>query len=530
MYPDRDLTGYLAADSLARDGDLAYTREDSDRYLRKYGERPSPFRVLQKKRMDSTGHFQSYFAFYCPQIFVFFLTPFLWLFGFRGWFVLHALLVLITYVIGWLYYRGKDQEALSPAINSVVYFTLVPVPLLFLLPSHHLFLFVTLTAFLFFALRRSVIVSAVLLAIAVSCQPWAALFAIFLIAHWQITNTKDGGYLIPKFVIAATITVFIVWGLERLMYPVPNVSEPRWVTVGEHLPLASIWNSLPDAKTYGWTGPNFYRLIDFLAGRNSGFFLYAFAAAALFLSSIWLLRDALVRTSWLFAAFYLAIVSGIHTSSWNAQSFVHDFWILLAPLPYFVVPLIRPRTLFIAILLPCALVAGPLLANPLGAIANRSHYTFSFPYKFFPIEISLAGRAGITKDQEHQQRIPGGKIYFLNDGFYKEGDYFWLRGESTLEFLLEVRGARLPQLEIRNGVMENKITLRFADSEEQVKLTTAETKRIDLRNSHAGRIVKYEGKLYLHGEIHTNNGYVPGLLSRDNPDYRFLSCQVQFVD
>lgn len=526
-YPDADLTGYLAAMSIARDGDLTYTREDSDRYLREYGSRPFPFRVLQKRMMNSSGQFTDYYAFYYPETFLFAVVPLIALFGFRGWLLFHVLLVLAIYIAGWLYYRGKEKDALSPAINSVVYFTLIPLPVLFLLPSHHLFLLSVCTFFLLCGLKRWPVLSAIFLALAYSSQPCALIFGLIPVGYWQMSKGANGEHRpIPRFVVAAILALFAVWGAERLMYPVSSVSDPRWITDGAHAALDGIWDTLPDASSYLWSAPEPQRIIDFLLGRNSGFFIYAFAAGALLLSSVWMLRDSLIRIAWLFVILYLALVSFIHTSSWNAQSIAHDFWVLLAALPYFLLPLIRPKSFFVSVAILSAFFAGPLLVNPLGAIANRADFSFSFPYKFLPVEVSLAGRAGITKESEHRLDFSGGRIYFLDDNFYKENNYFWLRGESKMEFLLEISPAQNVAMEFRNGVLENKITLKFQESEEVIRLTTAELKRVDL-SRHLKAHTPYEGKIYVHGEMKTNAGYVPGLLSRDNPDYRFLSCQVQ---
>jgi hypothetical protein len=524
-YPDADWTPYLAAVSLARDGDLAYTREDSDRYFREYDSRPYPFRVLQKRIMNSSGQYSNYYAFHYPEVFLFLLVPFAGFLGFHGWLLLHALLILGIYVMGWLYYRGKDKDAFSPAFNSVAYFTLIPIPVLFLLPSHHLFLLAVCTAFLFCGLKRWPVISAIFLALAASSQPWFAIFSLVPLAYWQVTKGTGTENPLPRFIIAATIALFAVWGMERLMYPVGLISETRWVTTGNHPPLADIWKMLPDAHAYLWSAPEPQRLIDFLFGRNSGFLVYAFAAGALMLSSIWVLRDSLVRIAWLFVILFLALVPFIHPSSWNPQSLANDLWIILVPVPYFLIPLIRPKNLFICIAALAAFFAGPLLINPMGAITNRSDYSFSFPYKFLPVEISLAGRSGITKDPKYSQNFSEGRIYFLNDNHYSEKNYFWLRGESKLEFLLELRNSENVTMEFRNGVLENKITLKFQNSEEIVRLTTAEVRKIDL-SRHLRTHTRYEGRIFVHGEIHTNAGYVPGLLSRDNPDYRFLSCQI----
>lgn len=522
LYPDADLTSYLAAISISKDGDLVYTREDSDRYLRQYDERPFPFRVVDKKIIDGSGGYKHYYAFYDPELFLFFLVPFLGLLGFRGWLVFHALLILAIYWIGWLYYRRKDEDAVSPVLNSVVYFTLIPLPILFLMPSHHLFLIAVSCATIFSGIRGWPVLSAVFAAIAFSSQPFAALYCAFLVAYWQATNAPNN---IRRFVIAAVVSFFVVWGFETLMYPLSDVSAPRWVTSGMHLPLAQIWNSLPDARAYYWSTPDPQRLVDFLFGRNSGFFIYGFAAGALLLSTVWLWRDSLVRVMWLFVILYLAAVCFSHTSSWNAQSFVNDLWVLLCPLPYFAAPLLRPKSLFVSIAVLAAILLGPILVNPLGAITNRSSYTYAFPYRYLPVEISLAGRAGITKDPSYRQNFEGGEIYFLNDNFYKEEPLFWLRGESKLEFLLRLKNVKSLFMELHNGVLENRITLRIGKSGQQVKLGTAENKTLDLISTLQDAKF-YEGFYYLHGEIKSESGYVPGLFSRDNPDYRFLSAQV----
>jgi hypothetical protein len=526
LYPEKDLTAYLAAVSLGKDGDLVYTREDSDRFLRDYGSRPAPFRVLQKKLMNSGGEYRSYFAFHDPELFVFALAPFTSLVGFQGWLLFHAFLIFGLLLIGWFYYRGKDPEAISPAINSVVYFTVLPVPVLFLLPSHHLYLLVVISAFLFFGLRNYPVLSAIFLAIAASSQPWATTFSLIVIGYWAVKK-DDQRNPIPRFVIAAALLLFVVWGLERLMYPVSDVSETRLVSNGNHAPLALVWNSLPVVHTDHWTSPEPVRIIDFVFGRNAGFLPYGFVACALLLSSIWLFRDSLVRIGLLFTVLYLALISMIHPSSWNAHSFVHDMWVLLAPLPFFLIPLIRPKSLFLVIAIPAAFFAGPLLINPLGFITNHAQYTSSFPYKFFPVEASLIGRAGITTDPERQRSFPGGKVYFLNDNFYQENEYFWVRGESTLEFLLQLDRLENLQMKITNGVLENKITLEFGDSQEEIRLGTAQSETLELTR-YIQDPLRYDGRLYVHGSVSTNSGYVPGLLSRDNPDYRFLSFRVEF--
>jgi len=526
LFPDRDLTAYMGAESLAKDGDLAYSREDSDRFMRNFGERPLPFQVVRKKVFSSSGTYITYYAFHYPELFLFVLIPFVALWGFNGWLLLHSLLIAVLLFLGWIYYRSKDEGAVYPALNSAVYFTLIPVPLLFLLPSHHLFLLTLATGFFFFSIRKKVLPAAVLLALAYSSQPWALILAVFAVGYRQAGKGPDESNHIPAFLIALIVFLGVVWGTERLMYPLSDTSEVRLVEYAHSRPLSEIWDQLTLSSSSYWATPDVRRLADFLFGRTSGFFVYGFVAGALLLSSVWLFRDNLVRVALLFTALFLIAIPFSHSSGWHAAAFIQDPAVLLYPLPYFVLPLIRPRMQFIAISIPSAILLGPLLLNPFGAIIHRSAYSYSFPYRYMPVDLSLLEKAGISKEDAFRQEFSKGKIFFLNDNFYRENDLFWLRGESTLEFLIKTKEPGNLQMEITNGVIENRITLTTGNSEERLILATSEIKSIDL-DKHSDHAVLFEKYTYLHGTISSDTGYVPGLLARDNPDYRFLSCRIR---
>ncbi|HLE18588.1 MAG TPA: hypothetical protein VI728_09930, partial [Syntrophales bacterium] len=148
FYPRSDLTPFLAAQSLAEDWDLAYSRVDSDRYFKRELRRPAGFFLKQKKIISSSGNFRSYSVFYCPDLYVFALIPFVKLFSFPGVILLHSLLAGSIYLLGYLYYK-REKDGFLPAGNSVVYYTLVPVPILLLIPEHPLFLFAAVTAAIF---------------------------------------------------------------------------------------------------------------------------------------------------------------------------------------------------------------------------------------------------------------------------------------------------------------------------------------------------------------------------------------------
>ena len=124
-------------------------------------------------------------------------------------------------------------------------------------------------------------------------------------------------------------------------------------------------------------------------------------------------------------------------------------------------------------------------------------------------------------------KIPGGTFYFLNQNFYQEKDFIWVRGESELEFVIESNSPDvITHLKIDNGEVENRISAVVTGREEFFALKPGETSYLDLA-VYKSRFVTYKGKYYLHGKIQPGSGYVPKLLSRENPDYRYLGCKIQ---
>lgn len=525
-YPQVDLTAYLAARSVALDHDLAFTKADSDRYFRERLTRPGDFAVTKKKVLSSSGEYLDTPVFYDPEIYVLLLAPFAGLFGFHGVLVLHALLIGALYAVGYLHYAKKGTDTAEPALNAMVYYTLVPIPVLFLIPSHALLLFVVITVAIYFAIHGRVALSAVFLGVAFSLQPWSLVFALLFPAYWKpVTAVKAG-----RFAVSLAIAVFLAWGLSHLMAPAQATSEVRWVAAPPVKPLNEIWDSLPRVDHYLFAAPHPQRVLDFLLGRNNGFFVYAFPAAALLLAGLWRLREPWIRHTILFAALFLVATAFVHPSCWNINLPASDLWILLGALPFFLMPVVQPRSLFITTVVLSSILSGPLVINPFGALANREYYLQSFPYRYFPVELSTIGRAGLTANPEFRFPFDGGSLYLLNDAFYPEQDFLWTRGESSLEFLVVLRTDRsYPSLKLQNGTDENHLVVRLGNRKEEFHLGAGEAAVVDL-SRFAGGFREFDGRFYLRGKIDTSAGYVPKLLSRDNSDYRFLGCQIHILN
>lgn len=526
-YPDYDFTPYLAAQSLAKDLDLACAPVDSDRFFREWGMRPSGFRVADRRVLFASGDFRVYPVFYEPDLFLYLLVPFVGFLGFHGWMLFHALLILVLYLVGYFYHRRSDEEeGTLPAVNSVLYYTLFPLPVLFLLPTHHLYLFAVVSAAMFLGLRGRPVWSALLFGLAFSTQPWVLLVGALLIAYWQYSGLKSE---FVRFIPVLAVSVAAVLGLKFLMYPGPDVTNIRWIKDAYDSSGAAFQTALSQPWISPVTKPSLQRVSDFVFGRTIGLIPYAAVTVCLLLSSIWMWRDRLVNRTLVFAVLLLVAVSITPPESWGIYGFANDLCLLLAAAAYFAAPIARPRSTLILIFVAAAVFAGPILANPLGAWTSRNYYLQSNPYRMLPIELSLVGKYGITRDPAHQFAIPQGKIYFLNDNFYPEGALFWVHGQSSLELLVEMQHppANLV-LQLIAGPEPNNVLLNFGGREEVYHLQASEKASLDLSN-FASHWKSYEGRSFLHGTIQSSSGFVPRLLSRENPDFRYLGCQVRFA-
>ncbi len=523
-FPEADTTAYHAARSIASDWDLAYSSQDSDRYFKKYDQRPNRFRLTLKKVLSSKGTYFEYPVFCLPEVFVFALVPFVWAFDFSGWLVLHTFCIGALFWIGTLFYKPAGEDSRWAAINAILYFTLILVPVMFLMPTHHLFLLTVVTAAIYFGLKGFPIVSAILIAIAFSSQPWALLIGLFLIAYWKFSGLHGES---PKFVITLIVSCGVIFAIEWLMYPLSAISETRWIATAPVVPVKQVWSTLPVFEKYLIGPPSLERLSEFVFGRTAGFMSYATAALCLMLASIWNVRDRLVNRALAVSVLVLVIIPFVSFRGRGLAYFTDDFAIFLCAIVFFMSPMVRPRWFLILILSFSSIFAAPLVLNPLGALSSRIYYLQSFPFKYLPQELDFIGIHGLTSDPAYKMKIPGGTFYFLNQNFYQEKDFIWVRGESELEFVIESNSPDvITHLKIDNGEVENRISAVVTGREEFFALKPGETSYLDLA-VYKSRFVTYKGKYYLHGKIQPGSGYVPKLLSRENPDYRYLGCKIQ---
>ena len=198
-------------------------------------------------------------------------------------------------------------------------------------------------------------------------------------------------------------------------------------------PTGGAWSwifHLPDVHL----GPLAENLGYFLWGRHTGLFLYfPFAALAVVLFLVHGRRD---RARWLLLA-SLAVVALFFLLfipfNWQGGGgFIGNrYYVNVVPAFLFLVTRLRPRAVVPLGFALAGLFLGPLLFSPFGRSVPeptlQSHVR-GWPYRFFPLELSLRELPGYDKRTVGERSFMGRKDVFL-----PMGDAFWVRGAGAAE-------------------------------------------------------------------------------------------------
>ena len=210
------------------------------------------------------------------------------------------------------------------------------------------------------------------------------------------------------------------------------------------------------------------------------------------MSSLWMIRDRIVNRTLLFFVLVMVAVACTPVETWGIYGFVNDWWILLCATAFFAVPIARPRINLIGITVLSGIFVAPLLINPLGSWTSRDYYAQIFPYRLMPAELSLVDRYGLPSQSEFQFVFEGGRIYFLNENFYPEHELFWVHGESTLEFILELKDPGMaPRFQIVNGEESNHVVATLDNRTEEFHMQPSDTSFVDL-SRYSSEFRRYE--------------------------------------
>jgi hypothetical protein len=133
------------------------------------------------------------------------------------------------------------------------------------------------------------------------------------------------------------------------------------------------------------------------------------------------------------------------------------------------------------------LFTTPLVLNPFYASFHPAEHTKRGVYRLLPVELSLLNDLPVNVTANRVRQPLGGdppvSAYFLDDNAYpREGEWFWVRGESRADIALRAPARRREDgsydslrirrlvIEIRSGDVPNEVTVQTGAHESQVAL------------------------------------------------------------
>ncbi|MCB1036904.1 MAG: hypothetical protein KDD47_23965 [Acidobacteria bacterium] len=546
---------YLMALSLAHDQDLQLRAEDTERVFREF-----PFRWVPNLIVMTDDGWQT--AFYGkPYIYPLFAAPFAALFGARGLLFFNMALMTGMVWLGTAYLRRFNGDGTSALFSG----------LFFLLSSAFAYVFWIQTevfnmAAIFLALYLGFrpdegaaegrpwrpLLSGAVLALAVYNKPMFAALALPLLfvdlpgRRWRRMGAWVLGFslglgAVAGLAVALTGHATPYLGVVRqgvticepgVMPIEPVAAEPTPEPTAEPSAATQAARqaaSSPTGNAWSWL----FRVpqIDpallaenvgyFLWGRHTGFFLYMpFAALAVLFFLLhgrrsgarWVLMASLALVALYFLVF-------IYFNWHGGGGFIGNrYFVSLYPAFLFLVKEVRPKW-------PLALVSGlaglflsPILFTPLNSLGPEptlQHHVRSFPYRFFPLELSLRNVPGYQREPFGE-----GRVVVRKDQALVFGEQLWLRAADRVElWWITTEPLGKTVFQINNLALKNTVRLELEGAEEELHFRAGEeTRRIELQPQRPGRIRSHpEGKLFVYRlTVTTESGRVR-TWTRHNP-------------
>lgn len=592
-----EATYYVLTHSLARDRDVAFTREDLTRVWHEFPAGPEGIFLKRGREIDvqRTGTFpwvrlaaredsrddRLYFG--KSYIYPLVSAPFVALFGTNGFLVLHAVLLTLCFgaAVAWLRSRGSTPA--GAVAFAVAFFgaSVVPVYFVWLAPEIFNFALVLLAYFawsykegrapawtgrLVDVLHRpwSDYLAAALLGIATFSKPIhvCLIGPLVLLALWR----RQWGRAMGVFVVFAGVVAVLFLGNAAATGELNYQGGDRKTFYGQTgFPFA---NERETFETTGMgratdrvpveilvTGDSFtvfrHNLAYFVVGRYSGLLPYFFPGVLAFAWFLASRRGDLWQ--WLTAGIaVLAAVALIlympYTYSGGGGPIGNRYYLSFYGLFLFLTPAVVTPAAPLVALAVGTLFTAKLIASPFYTSFHPGDHAKAGPLRVLPIEITQLNDLPVAAKADRARLAMAGDptiyAYFPDDNAYgREQDWFWVRGRSRADIILRApaldadtsrpRPLRLQALdvEIQNGLRENRVTVRTGAQTDRVDLAPGETVR---RRVRAGPGIPYRPNIYPTNHLYelsisSESGFVPFLEVPGASDSRFLGARIRIV-
>ncbi|MFB0519096.1 MAG: hypothetical protein ACETWC_07415 [Acidobacteriota bacterium] len=273
----------------------------------------------------------------------------------------------------------------------------------------------------------------------------------------------------------------------------------------------------------------FRNLFYFFFGRFTGFFYYLFPGALAIFYFILDKNKGVGKISLLcFAFLYILITIVMIPSNYHggAGCIGNRYFLTAYPAFFFLIGRVKEKKGLLIALGMAAVFLSPVLVNPLIASFRPGIHTTKFPYTSLPLELTLTDSIATNVDpSRYGIRFPGYLMYFVDYNSWVEGDGFWVKGSSRAEAIYKTRN-KIDSLlvKVSNGRAENEVELFFAGQKVKLSLKPSEIKKLALDNPSA---FIFHNIYYYKVKISSLSGYIPRFVG-EKEDNRFYGCHISF--
>jgi hypothetical protein len=488
-----EATYYSLTYSIARDGDMAFKREDLVRvweeftapegiFLKRgsqlHAERRPGFPFVRIVRTPDPAADRLYFG--KSFIYSLFAAPFVRVFGTAGFMVFHSLLLALCMAAGYTFLVARGSRPASAAAFAAVFIfaSITPVYFFWLTPEFFNFTLVFIGTFLWaYKLVAAPIASGGRLQrfLLSASSDYAAAVVFGLVTFSKPTNIPAA---LPLFLLplaqrrlwrttllggcfAATVVALFLVNTAATGEPNYQGGDRKTFYSSTGFPFANSWETFENRGQRVATGsvPTeillnrhtaiviVWDLMYFLIGRYGGLVPYFFPgvlAVLLFLAR----RAARERWQWFVAAAVAAGALGLlaympYTYSGGGGPVGNRYFLSFYPLFLFLVPPLRSVTPALTALVIGALFTAKITLNPFYSSFHPGEHAKAGPLRALPIERSLLNDLPVSADPARSRLrlagTPPSSFYFVDDGAYvPEKDFFWVKGGRRADVL--VRG------------------------------------------------------------------------------------------
>jgi len=533
-------------------------------------------------------------------IYPLFAAPFVRVFGTNGFLVLHAILMTVCFACAYAFLAARSTP-LAAAVFALAFLfaSVAPVYMAYLTPDFFNLALVCI-AFFFWAYKevvtespaahlgkwrrtwamgvRSDLVAAAVLGIATFSKPTHALLmapmlTLFAARRQWVRGLGAGAVfaLVTVGLFGWNLAISGEWnyqgGEERSTFysadldgPGPRLGgfpfltpEATFDTTGlpretNRVPVEVLINR--DAVGAVFRS----NLVYFFFGRYAGFVPYFFpgvVAIALFLARArqrplwqWLVLAGGLGSAIFFILYMPFTYSGGGGPVGNRYFLgVYPVFLFLTP------PLARIRSGLLSLAVG-GLFTAQLVLNPFFASVRTGEQAKRGIFRLLPVELTLLNDLPVNLNPSRSKQPLGGvppiAAYFIDDNAYpREGDKFWVRGESRAEIMLRapidqttapgapVRSLRVARLdvEIETGAVPDRVTVKTGAETQTIEIPAHDRRTINIAMP-SGLPYKAFPELptnyvYL-VSIESESGFIP-LFTGGGRDARFLGAFVRLV-